>query len=178
MTLWDKIRNYFYKKELAERLRTLNVTRAITNLNDAKSIGLIYDSTDPANDSVIAKFASDLRKQSKSVDILGFINDKKLNYKAGIAAFNKKNLTWALVPEGGEVETFSEKKYDLLLACFVGENLPLEFIARVSNAKWRVGFYDASKTDCYDMMINMGEHKELPYLLEQSVYFLNQIKAA
>ena len=176
MRYWDKIRNYFYKQNLEGRLKSLNVKHDIINLNDAKTVGILYDSTNPENDTVIAAYAEQLRGQNKQVEILGFVNDKKIDTKTGVTIFNKKNLSWTLAPEDERVNQFADKPFDLLLGCFIGENLPLEFITRISKARWRVGAYIENKTDCFDMMVNVSSKAELTYLLQQTTYFLNQIK--
>ena len=176
MKYWDRIRNYFYKRTLEERLKSPQVKHDIINWNDAKSIGIIYDSTNVANDTVISDFAQKLREQNKEVEILGFVNDKKIDSKAGVTIFNKKSLSWTQAPEDEKVEKFAAQNFDLLLGCFTGENLPLEFITRISKARWRVGAYVENKTDCYDMMVNVSGNNDLPYLIEQTTYFLNQIK--
>ena len=176
MKYWDNLRNYFYKKNLEERTTNLNVKHDIINLNDAVTIGIVYDSTDPANDTVIADFAQQLRAQNKQVEILGFVNDKKIDSKSGVTIFNKKNLSWTLAPDDERVEKFAAQKFDLLLGCFIGENKPLEFVTCISKARWRVGAYVESKTDCYDMMVNVSEKTGLDYLLQQITHFLNQIK--
>lgn len=176
MKYWDRIRNYFYKRTLNERLKSLSVKHDIINMNDAKTIGIVYDSTNPDNDTVIATFAEKLRGQGKQVEILGFVNDKKIDTKPGVTIFNKKSLSWTLVPQDENVEKFANQKFDLLLGGFTGPNLPLEFIACISKASWRVGAYTENKTECYDMMVNVSGKTDLPYLLEQTTYFLNQIK--
>ena len=176
MKLWDDIRNYFYKRNLAERVAGLKVERVIINLDDTKTVGIIYDSTNPDNDIIITKFAGGLRKDGKTVDILGFVNDKKIDHKADIIVFNSKNLAWTRVPVDERVEAFAGKNFDILLACFIGENFPLEYVAAISNARWRVGVYDENKTDRYDMMINLGDKNDIQYFLEQATYFLKQIQ--
>lgn len=177
MGLWQNIRNYFYRSNLNKRLEQVKPTRTVINLADAKCIGILYDSTDSNNDSLITRFAEGLRNhQGKEVELLGYVNDTKTESKTGISVFNKKNLSWAGVPRGQQVEEFALKKFDLLLACFPAENISLEYISYISHARWRVGAYANDKTFCYDLMINIGERKELDYLLEQMVSFLNQIK--
>ncbi len=176
MKLWDDIRNYFYKRNIDARLSALKASRKIINLTDAKSVGIIYDSTNPDNDIIITKFAENLRKQGKTVDLLGFINDKKIDHKADVIVFNTKNLSWTQVPVDDRVEKFADKNFDLLFAAFIDENLPLEYVARISKAKWRVGSFAESKTDYYELMINLGGNNDLQYFLDQSTHFLNQIK--
>jgi hypothetical protein len=176
MKFWDNFRNYFYNRTLAEKLQNLKTKRIITNLKDAKTIGIIFNSTHPDNDITITKFAENLRSQGKAVDIIGFVNDKQTEQKPGFTIFNKKNLSWTLIPQDESVEKFAEKNFDLLFASFVDEDLSLEYVARISKAKWKAGIYRANKVDFYDIMINLGGRNELPYFLEQATHFLNEIK--
>lgn len=175
MKFWDNIKFYFYKKKIAQQLNASTTQRVLTNLSDANSVGIIYDSSNAANDIVISKFSDSLRQQGKSVDVLTFVNDTKTNDKVGIMLFNKKNINWISVPDGEMVEKFAAKKFDLLFACFTGENLPLEYIAAVSKAKWRVGVYSPIKTDYYDLMVKTEGQQDVSYFLQQATIFLNRI---
>jgi hypothetical protein len=174
--LYSDFRNFFYQRNILNKLESLTAARVLTNLRDAKTIGIIYDSTDSANDITISKFAEQLRKDGKTVEILGFVNDKKIEQKEGIEIFTKKNLNWTLIPTAENANSFAQKKFDLMFAAFITENLPLEYVVRISQAKWRVGCYSPAKTDFYEMMINRSGKTDLNYFLEQAVSFLNQIK--
>lgn len=176
MKLWDDIRNYFYQKNIEGKLRGANTKRHLTNLRNAKTIGIVYDSTNPDNDIIITKFAEHLRNEGKTVEILAFINDKKIDHKADIEVFNTNNINWNLTPADERVEKFAAKNFDLFLACFLEQNFPLEYVARVSAAKWRIGHFDETKTDYYEMMINTGGKNDLQYFLNQTTHFLNEIK--
>ena len=176
MKWWDDIRNYFYRRTIEAKLAALKPKRVLTNLHDAKSIGIVYDSTNPDNDIIVTKFAEHLRQEGKTVDILGFVNDKEIDHKSDILVFNKKNLSWTNIPNDERVEKFADKNFDLLFAAFTAESFPLEYVARVSKAQWRVGTFDEKKTDYYEMMIKTGEQNDLQYFLDQSTFFLNKIQ--
>ncbi len=176
MKIWDDIKLFFYKRALAERIQNAKVTRRITNLDDAKHIGIIYDSTNPDNDIIVTRFSEELRKQGKTVQLMGYIHDTKIDHKADITVFNKSNLTWYTTPKDARVDRFVNEPFDLLFAAYNSGNLPLEFVARLSKAKWRVGPFDEKKTDCYDLMINTSGKTELNYFLQQAAHFLKQIK--
>ena len=117
-----------------------------------------------------------MRTDGKTVDILGFVDDKKIDHKADVLIFNTKNLSWNRTPVDERVEKFADKNFDLLLAAFTEENFPLEYVSRTSKAKWRLGIFDEKKTDYYDMMINMGDKNDLQHFLNQSTHFLNKIQ--
>jgi hypothetical protein len=173
MNIIDSIRRRFYESVLKQR--SGKTQRKITNLNDARSIGIIYDSTAPDNDITITKFSEMLRNQGKSVEILAYIADKKIDHKGDIKIFNPKSVNWYGIPQDNRVSTFCNKPYDLLICALLTDVWPLEYIAYMSKAKYRVGPFDSHKTHCYDLMIQMGDKKDLKYLLEQMVHFLQNI---
>jgi len=61
LKFWERLKAYFYRRRLTEALGQLKTTRAVTNLEDAKSVGIIYDCKDTKNDVIISKFAEQLR---------------------------------------------------------------------------------------------------------------------
>jgi hypothetical protein len=178
MKFWDDIKNYFYRRSLEQKLALVKVEHSLISLENAHTVGILFDSTQAVNDTTVLQFAEQLRNAGKQVELLGFVNDKKTEAKPGMAIFNRKNLSWAEVPQSEAVEKFAAQNFDLLLACFTGGSLPLEYVVGISKALWRVGVYTESKTGLYDMMVNMGGKNDIAYLLEQSAYFLNYIKAA
>ena len=174
MNILERIKNSFYQSVLRQKGAT-RPQRVITNLGDARTIGIIYDSTNPDHDITITKFAEMLRNKGKTVEIMAYVNDKKIDHKGDIALFNPKAVNWYGVPLDPRVNTFANKPFDLLICALLEESKPLEYIAYLSKAKYRVGPFDENKTDCYDLMIEMGNRKELTYLLQQMIHFLEKI---
>ena len=175
MNILESIKDRLYKSVLRQR-GSARPHRAITNLSDAQTVGVIYDSSDPDNDITITKFAEMLRNKGKKVDIIAYINDKKIDHKGDIAVFNPSAVNWYGIPLDERVAAFCSKPFDLLICAMPRESKPLEYIAYLSKAKYRVGPFDEQKTYCYDLMIQMGTRTSLDYLLQQMVYFLDKIK--
>ena len=175
MNIIEQIKNSFYQSVLKQR-GSIRPKRIITNLNDAQAIGIIYDSSDPDRDITITKFAEMLRNKGKTVEIMAYINDKKIDHKGDVAIFNPKAVNWYGIPLDERVNAFCNKPFDLLICAILTENRPLEYIAYMSKAKYRIGPFDAKKTYCYDLMIEMGGKTDLSYLLQQMVHFLENIK--
>jgi len=175
MNILDRIKNSLYQRVLKQR-GSSRPKRTITNLTDAQNIGIIYDSSDPDHDITITKFAEMLRNKGKKVNILAYINNKKIDHKGDIALFNPNAVNWYGIPLDGRVSTFCNQPFDLLICAMLQENKPLEYIAYLSMAKYRIGPFDEQKTYCYDLMIEMGARTNLDYLLQQMVAFLEKIK--
>jgi len=174
MNILDRIKNSLYRSVLKQR-GSDRPRRTITNLKDAQTVGIIYDSSDPDHDITVTKFAEMLRNKGKKVDIIAYINDKKVDHKGDIEVFNPKAVNWYGIPLDERVSAFCNKPFDLLISAVLGESKPLEYIAYLSKAKYRVGPFDEQKTYCYDLMIQMGTQTTLDYLLEQMVSFLDKI---
>jgi hypothetical protein len=175
MNILDRIKNSLYQTVLRQR-GSNRPKRTITNLADAHSVGIIYDSSDPDHDITITKFAEMLRNKGKKVDIIAYINDKKVDHKGDIEVFNPKAVNWYGVPLDDRVSAFCNKPFDLLICALLKESKPLEYIAYLSKAKYRIGPFDEQKTYCYDLMIEMGANSGLDYLLQQMIYFLEKIR--
>lgn len=175
MNIIDRIKNYLYESVLKQK-GSVRPTRSITNLNDARTVGIIYDSTNPDHDITITKFAEMLRNKSKTVEIMAYVNDKKIDHKGDIALFNPKAVNWYGVPTDERIGPFCNKPFDLLICAILEESKPLEYIAYLSKAKYRVGPFAENKTHCYDLMIQLGGKKDLGYLLQQMMHFLENIR--
>lgn len=174
-TWWYNFQRYFFNRALAEAIGAAKQKHTVINLQDAKTIGILYDSTNPDNDIIITRFAEQLKHDGKTVEVMGFINDKKVDHKADILVMNPHHISWYMKPTDEKPLAFAAKNFDLLLCCFTEEVLPLEYIAAVSKARWRVGVYDDKKTALYDMMVNLNDKTGLNYLLQQMTNFLNKI---
>lgn len=171
----EKIKNRFFKSVLRQR-NTQQITRKVTNLHDATTIGIAYDSTNPDNDIAVTKFAELLRSKGKTVTIIGFVNDKKIDHKGDISIFNRSETNWYGIPNSEKADRFIDQKFDLLLVPLTDACPPIEYISFLANAKYRVGPFHEEKAAFFDLMINTGEDNNINYILQQMLFFLNSIK--
>jgi hypothetical protein len=168
------LRSYLFYRAL----RTVQPAKAqhlLLNIKEVNSIGILYESTGSADDQAVAAFRNAMLQQGKTVEVLCLVNDAKVLSKENAAIFHRRDIGFNLVPAGGAVAAFTNKPFDLLLAAFTEENLPLEYISYSAKATCRVGVFQLNKTGAFELMVNVGAKKELPYLFEQSVHFLSKI---
>ena len=176
MNILDRIKNSLYQRVLRQR-GSPRPKRTIVNLFDAKSVGILYDASYPGLDIVIERFAGKLRSKGKTAEILAYINDKKIEHKEGLTLINPKSVNWYGIPVSEQAMAFCNKPFDLLICGVLNDCKPLEYLASISKAKYRVGPFDEQKTHCYDLMIEMGAKRDLDYLLQQMVHFLEKINS-
>ena len=175
MTIIERLQSYFHQLSLRKKLRALKIEREFVNLEKARTIGLLYNATSPDHNIIVTKFSELLKRKKKKVTLLGYVDNKTSFEDPGVPLFNKKDLNWKLEPVNDRARRFIEKDFDILINAFIGDNLPLEYIAALSRAKYRVGEYSPTKTSSLELMINLGNRTELQYLLDQISHYLNLI---
>lgn len=173
----ENIKYYFYKTALSRELSKANsVDRQMINIEKAQKIGLLYNATKVNDVIAVTEYADALKNSGKEVFMLGFQNVKpKKNEQPVKGVFNKNQVNWFYKPKGLDVYTFKNQNFDILICAFIDKCMPLEYIANVSLAKFRVGHFNQASTDAFELMINIGEKKDLKYLLNQINHFLKVI---
>ena len=140
--LIKKIKRRLFYRALIQQYNALNtaVMREQKGTpNEAKMVALLCDATTLENRKTIEGFVRKLQKEGKKVTVLGFFNEKTQNEAWAFRSFNKKNVSWKGIPSGSEVQRFLEKKFDLLYHCSINECLPLEWIAALAKARFKIG---------------------------------------
>jgi hypothetical protein len=168
----NRVHKYFLKKEL----RFHKPERSITGIADASDIGILMDASDADRIILVNQFADSIRTQFRKISILGYYNFPKPAMNLNFQHFYNKQLNWYLEPQGYIVDDFIGKKFDVLINAYQGENLPLEYISAMSNAKYRIGLYEANKTYLSDVMIDMKGAGDLKEILDQFKNYIFIIK--
>jgi hypothetical protein len=81
-----------------------------------------------------------------------------------------------MVPGGPEINQFKDKRFDILINLYSGNNIQIEFISALSKAKLRVGPF-SENPNSYDLMIDIPDSKGIDHLIKQIDFFLNRINS-
>jgi hypothetical protein len=150
-----KIGQYYYKRDISHSERHCHMT----NLKDAKRIGILYTLDDVPDYERVSEFVSKLQGDHKEVKALGFVKNKNLVQrflpKLSYDFFSKRDLTWFYKPIHNQVRDFIEKEFDILIDLSLQDNFPLKYISGLSKALFRVGKYSEKNTEYYDLMIDL-----------------------
>ena len=175
-TLRSKIGQYYYKKEQSRVDRHCQMT----NLKDAKRIGILYTLDDVPDYDRISEFVSKLQGQHKEVKALRFVKNKNLVQrflpKLSYDFFSKRDLTWFYKPIHTQVKDFIEKEFDLLIDLSLQDHFPLKYISGLSKALCRVGKFSEKNTDYYDLMIDLKPTMTSEEYFGQVLHYLTVIK--
>ncbi len=153
--LRKRIGQYYYRKENAGNGRQCQ----LTNLQDARKIGILYTVEDVNDYERVAEFVTALQEEQKEVKALGFVKNKNLIErflpKLSFDFFSKKDLTWFYKPIHTQVKDFIDKEFDLVIDLSLKDSFPIKYIAGLSNALCRVGKFSEENSDYYDLMIDV-----------------------
>jgi len=88
---------------------------------------------------------------------------------------NAKNLNLRYQPNKPFVDEFIETEFDILIDLSLNDSLPLLYLAAMSKASLKVGRYEESHQDFYDLMIHTKEDETIETFAEQVIHYLNRI---
>jgi hypothetical protein len=169
------IKKFFFFRNLKTVIAaTSKIQRQMINLSDVKTIGIIYNGSTNDEMITVTEYAEALKKIGKDVSILAYQNNNNKD-TTDPHFFNNKEINWHFFPNNEKVENFHKKNHDLLIAAYIDECLPLQYIAATSKAKFRVGAYNEQTSDCFELMIKKPENQNLKYLLKQINHFIQVI---
>ncbi len=171
-----KIGQYYYKKEQSHSFRNCQMT----NLKDAKRIGILYTLDNVPDYERVSEFVSQLQGDHKEVKALGFVKNKNLIQrflpKLSYDFFSSRDLTWFYKPIHRQVKDFIDKEFDLLIDLSLQDNFPLKYISGLSNALCRVGKFSEKNAEYYDLMIDLKPSTTSEEYLGQVQHYLTVIK--
>ena len=151
----------------------------MTNLKDAKKIGVLYTLDDVPEYEAVSEFVSSLQHDHKEVKALGFVKNKNLVSrflpKLSYDFFSNKDINWFFKPLNSKVKDFIEKEFDILIDLSMNDSLPLKFISGLSMAHCRVGRFSETNQMCYDIMIDLSKPIALNEYIVQIIHYLTVI---
>jgi hypothetical protein len=163
----NSIGAYFLRQEMA----SLNRERSMLSMDDAKSIGIIFESSNKDDFELVKKYVLYLRELKKKVKVIGFFSEgatpaftySKLEYDF----FSKKDLNWFNKPNDKFVSNFMEEDFDILIDLNIHHHFALRYISGISKARFKVGQHEPGGEKIYDLMIEGTSGKGLKFLLRQ-----------
>ena len=170
----QKVGKWVFQRELQTNSRT----KEVCNLDDAKSIGILYDATSEQQIKIIKPFVSYFFNLKKDVKALGYVNAKELSYchtpKLQYDFFYQKDLNWYYKPQNYIIDNFIMKEYDILINLCDSNTIPIKYLVASSIAHFKIGIHEEGY-EIYDLMISLKEDKSIEKLMNEIKYYINLI---
>lgn len=153
------IGNRTLKNRQGDQLRNMQAC----TLDDARSIGIVYDATQPVSFDIIREFVRQLSEKAEKVSILGYVDSKNIHdellYRKGFDLISRNDLNWFYKPNTPVAGKFINEPFDVLLNLSLTDYYPIRYIVTMSKAAFKAGRYTASD-EALDFMIDIEREKD------------------
>ncbi len=162
---------------LKQKLKKKKRTPVICNLKQARDIGIVFNSTIDNDRQTVKKLESFFKELKITVEVMGYSNRNKngdtLIGDSHHHYLYANDLNWYYEPKGDTVDHFMQTPFDILIDLYQDEEFPIEYILKMSNAKFKVGCAHLDK-GLHDMMIDVSKKKgDSAYLIENIKHYLS-----
>jgi hypothetical protein len=152
------------------------------NINSAKSVGMVWDATDPEGISALSQFHQKMAERNIDVKIMGFFPGKylpdKLTAIRYLTCLKKEDINIAYMPVSREAESFMNTRFDILIEINFKNIFPLRYISYLSLAGLKVGIFDSTGEDSpFDLMMECSKSTNIDNYLTQVIHYLELINS-
>lgn len=166
---------YYFRKETGKTA----LPRRMTNIGEARSIGILYIVEDVPDFDIVESFVKELQNEHKEVKALGFVKGNNLVSRflprLSYDFFSSKDLNWFLRPTHARVADFIEKDFDILIDLNMEDFFPMKYISGRSKAFCRVGRFSEENMPFYDLMIELKPGTDMAGYISQIRHYLSII---
>jgi hypothetical protein len=179
VNIFQKIRDlvwrYYFRKEAIKLIRD----KRFVNLEDAKTVGILYTIYNEYSYNKVCEFVKYLQDRRKNVKVVGLANRKLVPHycipKLSWDLLTKDDINWYYKPKRPFVADFIKEPYDMLIDLSLEDQYPLQYIAGLSKAKFKVGRAGEENTEYYDMMIETNEKTTIDEFIKHIMHYLTVI---
>jgi hypothetical protein len=179
LNLINKIRYRIARKNLHEDHSKLSRIRKSHNLDSARNIAVLYYIADEDCYKRVDEFVRTLNERNIKVKLACYTDQKFIPHyfipKLFQDAITLKDINWQFKPVKPFVKDFLGEEFDILIDLSLSEYLPLLYLAANSKAGLKIGRFDESHQEFYDLMIDLTPDATLEYFISQVIHYLNKI---
>lgn len=163
MKVAEQMRTRVGEFVLRKQIRHLKRKVQSCNLDEANSIGVLFNATHSVSFDIVKNYVKELSLKHKNISVLGFVDSKQLIdhylYRKGFEFFTRNELNWYNKPENDAVTAFLKEEFDVLINLNLDDIYPIKYILSLSKAKFKVGRLTDTH-NYHDLMIDIEGEKE------------------
>ena len=165
---------------LLGRAKNVERTIQVVNLKSAKSIGIVYNASNPETDDLVRRYIKHLKEYKLKIKAIGYYDEKELpldvNPKLEYDFITKKELNLQLEPKSVVVENFLEEEYDILIDTSAEDHIIMQYLVHYSKAKFKVGAKRLNYSSLFDLTIVLKPEEGSRQLMKNIDRYLHIIK--
>ncbi len=178
MGVIDNIKNIYANRQIRSEAKNLVRQKEVCNIDDAKTIGIVFPFTDKEDFELLKKYVLYLRELKKKVKAIGYYKTKEEPYvqysKVDYDFFPKSSHNWYGKPTDHIVTNFIDEPFDIMIDINSNNDAVITYIAAMSKAKFKVGRFDENDF-IHDLMFESPNEKGLKFFLRQVDTYLAMI---
>jgi len=168
------------KSVLRKRQAKLKRTRFTNNISQAKTMGVVWDASNPDDFQALSQFHQKMAERNIDVKIIGFFPGKELPAKLTaimyLTCFKKDDLNFFYKPVAQEAGQFIHTRFDILIDINFNKIFPLTFISSLSLAGFKVGVFDNNGLESpFDLMMEFNKVTDIKTYLTEVINYLELI---
>lgn len=179
MKIIQKIRERFARSFLFDQQHKLNRELKQVNLENARTIALLYYLPDEETYKRAELLVSQLSDMGLKTRVVCYTDMKLIPHyfipKISQDVITIKDVNWRFHPVKPFVKEFIQTEFDILINLSLDEYLPLEYCAALSMAALRVGRFREDQHHIYDLLIHSVPDDTIDSFAEQVIYYLKMI---
>jgi hypothetical protein len=165
---------------LQKKMTRMRRVRFKGNINSARSMGLVWDATNPDDFTTLSQFYQKMAEKNIDVKIMGYFPGKNLPDKLTairyLTCLKKEDINITYRPVTVEANTFINTQFDILIDINFNNIFPLKYISYLSDAGFKVGIFDnGNENPVYDLMIEFKKFTDINTYLTQVIFYLEMI---
>lgn len=165
-----KIKEIIARKKFERLISTIDRKPVFPNINTVKTIGVIWQPTQKEAFQYLKSYFN--REQ---VIFRGFcVFEAITNPHQDANTLTVKDLDFWGLPKKEKVEEFTNIKFEVLFNIAFENNLVLDYITALSQARFKVGS-SPDTNNHFDLNINIDENRDAMYLAKQQIFYLAQL---
>jgi hypothetical protein len=180
MEMFKSIRLSRGESILRKKMSRMKRARFKSNISKARSIGMVWDATNPEEFAVLSQFHQKMNERNIELKILGYFPGKELPDKFTairyLTCFKNQDINFFYKPILPEADSFIKTRFDILIDVNFKKLFPLKYISSLSMAGFKVGIFEnESVNPPYDLMMELNKNTDLNTYLTQVVHYLEMI---
>lgn len=179
MKLINKIRYRLARRNIQSDHQKLIRIRKPSNLESAQYVALLYYLPDEDTYKKVEEFIKSLNELNIKVKVASYTDQKIIPHyfipKLLQDIVTIKDINWYYQPVKAFVKDFLEEEFDILIDLSLHEQIPLQYLAVSSKAGLKIGRFDESNQEYYDLMIDIPTDAPIEYFISQVMHYLNKI---
>jgi hypothetical protein len=180
MEMFKNIRLNRGKSILKKKMSRMKRSKFRGNISNAKSIGLVWDASNPDEFVILSQFHQKMNERNIEVKILGYFPGKNLPDRFTairyLTCLKNQDINVFYLPVSAEANSFINTGFDILIDVNFKQVFPLQYLSSLSMAGFKVGIFEnGSENPQYDLMMEINKNTDINTYLTQAVHYLEMI---